>query len=132
MLKHYLFGLLLVPVLLSGTEYFCSPSGNDGAAGSRLTFAIGLRGWLMILYIGIVSNALVNVCGYAALKYLKPGELGSFGYVSILLTVLLAFCFLDEKITLPFMLCLAMILLGTGMMLKISSSDNRQQKRKIS
>ena len=115
----FLFGaLVMIPVM--------------GIAGSRITFSIDLRGWLMILYIGVVSNALANVCWYAALKYLKPGELGSFGYVSILLTVLLAFCFLGEKITLPFVLCLAMILLGTGMMLKISSSDNQPEKRKIS
>lgn len=100
-------------------------------AGSRITFAIGLRGWLMILYIGIVSNALANVCWYAALKYLKPGELGSFGYVSILMTVVLAFCFLGEQITLPFLLCLAMILLGTGMMLKISPSHNQPKKKEI-
>ena len=93
-------------------------------AGSRITFAINPQGWLMILYLGIVSNALANVCWYAALKFLKPGELGSFGFVSILMTVGLAFCFLGEKITLLFVLCLAMILLGAGMMLKLFSSDN--------
>ncbi len=35
MLKRCLSGLLLVPVLLSGTEFFCSPSGSDAAAGTR-------------------------------------------------------------------------------------------------
>ncbi len=106
----FLFGaLVMVPVM--------------GIAGSRVTLSIDLRGWLMILYIGAISNALANVCWYAALKYLKPGELGSFGYVSIILTCLLAFCFLGEKITLPFALCLLMILTGTGMMLKISSKQ---------
>ena len=35
MLKRYLSTLFLVPVLLSGTEYYCSPSGNDAAAGTR-------------------------------------------------------------------------------------------------
>ena len=89
-----------------------------GFAGSKVTLSINLRGWLMILYLGIISNALANVCWYAALKYLRPGELGSFGYVSIVLTFLLAYCFLGEKITLPFGLCLAMILLGTCLMLK--------------
>ena len=89
-----------------------------GFAGSKVTLSIDLRGWLMILYLGIISNALANVCWYAALKYLRPGELGSFGYVSIVLTFLLAYCFLGEKITLPFGLCLAMILLGTCLMLK--------------
>ena len=58
------------------------------------------------------------MCWYAALKFLKPGELGSFGYVSIILTFLLAFCFLGEKITLPFARCLATILFGTCLMLK--------------
>ena len=106
----FLFGaLVMIPIM--------------GIAGSRVTLSINLRGWLMILYIGAISNALANVCWYAALKYLKPGELGSFGYVSIILTFLLAFCFLGEKITLPFALCLLMILTGTGMMLKISSKQ---------
>ncbi len=101
----FLFGaLVMIPIM--------------GIAGSRVTLSIDLRGWLMILYIGGISNALANVCWYAALKFLKPGELGSFGYVSIILTFLLAFCFLGEKITLPFALCLAMILFGTCMMLK--------------
>ena len=35
MSKRYLSALLLVPVLLSGTEYFCSPSGNDTSSGTR-------------------------------------------------------------------------------------------------
>jgi len=101
----FLFGaMVMVPIM--------------GISGSRVTLSIDLRGWLMILYIGVISNALANVCWYAALKYLKPGELGSFGYVSIILTFLLAFCFLGEKITLPFALCLVMILFGTCLMLK--------------
>ena len=101
----FLFGaLVLIPVM--------------GIAGSRITMSINIRGWLMILYIGIISNALANVCWYTGLKYLKPGELGSFGYVSIVLTCVLAFCFLGEKITLPFVLSLAMILFGTCLMLK--------------
>ena len=103
----FLFGaLVMIPIMF--------------LSGSRITFEIGTRGWLMILYIGLVSNAMANVCWYAALKYLKPGELGAFGYVSIILTVVLAFCFLGERITLPFLLCLAMILAGTALMLKIS------------
>ena len=101
----FIFGVLaMIPIM--------------GFAGSKVTLSIDLRGWLMILYLGIISNALANVCWYAALKYLRPGELGSFGYVSIVLTFLLAYCFLGEKITLPFGLCLAMILLGTCLMLK--------------
>ena len=114
----FLFGaLVMVPIM--------------GIAGSRVTLAIDLRGWLMILYIGIVTNALANVCWYAALKYLKPGELGSFGYVSIILTIVLAFCFLGEKITLPFLFCLALILLGTGMMLKIPLPGRKKQKERL-
>ena len=91
-----------------------------GVSGSRITLAVHPRSWLMILYLGLFSNALANVCWYAALKYLRPGELGAFGYVSILLTFLLSICCLGEKISLPFALCLLMILTGTGMMLKIS------------
>lgn len=103
-----------------------------GISGSHITFAVHPRGWLMILYIGLVSNAMANVCWYAALKYLKPGELGSFGYISVLLTVLLSVCCLGEKISMPFVLCLAMILFGTGMMLKISPADKKaeEQERK--
>ena len=87
-------------------------------SGSRITLAISGKGWLMILYIGLMSNALANLCWYAALKYLKPGELGAFGYVSVLMTFVLSVCCLGEKVSAAFALCLVMILLGTGMMLK--------------
>ena len=113
----FLFGaLVMIPIM--------------GIAGSRVTLVIDQRGWLMILYLGIISNALANVCWYAALKYLKPGELGSFGYVSIILTIVLAFCFLGEKVTLPFLLCLALILLGTVMMLKIPLPGRKKPEGK--
>lgn len=98
------------------------------ASGSRITLEISGRGWLLILYLGLISSALGNLCWYGALKYLKPGELGAFGYVSILLTFLLSICFLGEQVSLPFALCLMMILLGTGMMLKGSSVKEDMKK----
>ena len=104
-LSFFAGALVMVPVCL--------------ISGSRITLDITGRGWLMILYIGLVSNAFANFCWYTALKYLKPGVLGSFGYVSILMTFFLAVVCLGEKVSLPFALCLALILLGTGMMLKI-------------
>ena len=101
-----------------------------GFAGSKVTLSIDLRGWITILYLGIIPNALGYACWYAALKYLRPGELGSFGYVSIVLTFLLAYCFLGEKITLPFGVCLTMILLGTCMMLKNHRNESPKDKIK--
>lgn len=101
----FLFGTAaMVPILLLG--------------GAHVTLTVSARGWLMILYLGIVSNALANACWYAALKYLKPGELGAFGYVSVMMTFSMAVCWLGEKVSIGFMVCLAVILLGTGMMMK--------------
>ena len=85
---------------------------------SRPEFDFSPKVWLGLLYLGAGTGSLALVMWYQALKYLKAGELGSFGYVSIILTFLLAFCFLGEKITLPFALCLATILFGTCLMLK--------------
>lgn len=46
-----------------------------------------------------------------------------------MLTILLSVCFLGEKISLPFVVCLAMILFGTGMMLKIANGDEKTEKQ---
>jgi len=42
--------------------------------------------WLAIIYLGIFGNALSFLCWYAALRHLKAGELGAFGYISAGLT----------------------------------------------
>ena len=45
------------------------------------------------------------------------------------MTFLLSVCFLGEKVSAAFALCLGMILLGTGMMLKLPLSGRDEEKK---
>ena len=92
-------------------------------SGAKMTFAISAKGWMLVLYLGLISSALGYLCWYKALEYLKPGVLGAFGYVSIILTFILSLICLGEKVSLAFALCLAMLLVGTGMMLKSTQPE---------
>ncbi len=107
----FIFGALgMIPVLI--------------LAGSKVSFDLTPRAWGMIVYIGIVSNAAANLCWFLALRYLTPGELGGFGYVSILMTFVLAILFTGEKISILFVLCLAAVLAGAA--LTIDRTDERK------
>ena len=55
---------------------------------------------------------------YQALKYLKAGELGSFGYATALLAVLFAVIFLRERFALGFLLSIPCVLGGIWLMFR--------------
>jgi len=105
-----LFGLgtvLMLPVML--------------LAGSKISFDFPGTVWLGLLYLGCCTNGLANGAWYCALKYVTPGELGSLGYVSAMITVTFSVVFLDEKITWPFVFAIVMVLSGVGMMLSLKN-----------
>jgi drug/metabolite transporter (DMT)-like permease len=74
--------------------------------------------WAAILYLGVFANGLSYVCWYAALKYLKAGELGAFGYISAALTAMLSFFLLKESFSIYFFIAMTAIIAGVYLMLK--------------
>ena len=93
--------LLMVPVML--------------IARSSLSVAFTFPVWAGIVYLS-VSGLLANACWYRALKYLPPGELGSFGYLSALLAVGSSILFLREKLSWGFLLAAAAVIAGVWLM----------------
>lgn len=74
--------------------------------------------WLGALYLGLLSYGVGNTLWYVALRYLKPGQLGSFGYVSAMLSMSFSVLFVGEKITLSFFVAVVCVLGGVWLMLK--------------
>ena len=79
--------------------------------------------WAGTVYTGIVTLALANACWYAALRYLKPGVLGAFGYLSAAITFTLASIVLKEKFSVLFILAIILILSGMSMMMSDPAKD---------
>ncbi|OGV49520.1 MAG: hypothetical protein A2017_22065 [Lentisphaerae bacterium GWF2_44_16] len=82
--------------------------------------------WIATIYLGLMTNAVAYLCWYAALKYLKAGELGAFGYISAILTVILSFTLLHEKFTFSFFLALTGVIAGVYLMMEKDSGKVRQ------
>ena len=74
--------------------------------------------WLGIAYLGLLAGALGFSLWYVALKYLKPGELGAFGYLTPVISAVLAFLCFNERLGWGFLLALALILGGVAMMME--------------
>ncbi|NLF92632.1 MAG: DMT family transporter [Oligosphaeraceae bacterium] len=96
--------LLMLPVLI--------------LSGSGPSFDLPWRVWLGAFYLGALSNGLANGLWYMALKYVTPGELGSCGYISALLTFALAVFFLDEQCSWQFLVAIGLVLGGVALMLQ--------------
>ena len=79
--------------------------------------ALTPRIWSGFIYTGIITLALANACWYAALKYLKPGVLGAFGYLSATITFTLSAIVLKEKFSLPFIIAIVLVLGGMALMM---------------
>ena len=86
-------------------------------AGIQQFTNIPLRVWLGMLYTGVVTLALANACYYAALRYIRPGVLGAFGYLSAGITFSLSVIMLNERFTLTFILATAMLTIGMTLMM---------------
>ena len=80
--------------------------------------ALPPRFWFGLLYTGVVTLALANACWYAALRYLRPGVLGAFGYLSAAITFTLSAIVLRERFTPPFILAIVLTLGGLALMLR--------------
>ncbi len=86
-------------------------------SGGNLSLDLPLRVWLGVIYLG-VTNGVACLCWFSALKYLKAGELGAFGYVSAAMTMLLSLILLKEKISFILLGALALVFYGVYLMVK--------------
>ena len=96
--------LMMVPALV-----FCR---------CRPEFDFSPKVWLGLLYLGAGTGSFALVMWYQALKYLKAGELGSFGYATALLAVVFAVIFLRERFAFGFLLAIPCVLGGIGLMFR--------------
>ena len=78
----------------------------------------------VIVYTGCLTLGVANACWYGALRYLKPGVLGAYGYVSAALTFLLSAVMLKEHFTFLFVTGVVFIFAGVFLMMK------KQKKKK--
>jgi drug/metabolite transporter (DMT)-like permease len=113
MFVSFLMGtILMTPVVL------CTATIGDFQA-------VTPRIWTGFIYTGIITLALANACWYAALKYLKPGVLGAFGYLSAAITFTLSAIVLKEKFTWPFILAIALVLGGMALMMANPAKEEK-------
>jgi drug/metabolite transporter (DMT)-like permease len=94
--------------------------------GRPMVWVFSWKLWLAVIYLGVFGNAVAYLCWYAALKYLRAGELGAFGYVSAALSALLSFLFLKESFSVWFFIALGAVILGVYLIIE---SDPAETKR---
>ncbi|MBP5640185.1 MAG: DMT family transporter [Victivallales bacterium] len=109
-------GLLCCEALLIDAVIIMLPIALLRNGGIMLNFS--WQAWAGAIYLGILSYGIADVFWYVALKYVTPGQLGSLGYVSAMLALVVSMILLDEKITLLFVCAICCILGGVALMLK--------------
>ena len=78
---------------------------------------MSLNIWLAYIYLGVFANGIAYLLWYIALKYLNPGEIGAFGYISVILTVIFSCIFLKEQLGLFFVIALLCVMVGVYLMM---------------
>ncbi len=73
---------------------------------------IATDGWLAIGFLGVFCSGLAYIFWYDALKVLPVAQVGTFLYIEPVVTVIVSFLLLNEKISLAGILGGAVILLG--------------------
>ena len=80
------------------------------------------RVWLGAFYLGVVSYGIANCLWYKALKFVTPGELGSLGYLSATMSVVLSVLLLKERLSLTMIVAIVLVIFGVGLMLRRQKS----------
>ncbi len=104
--------------------------------GTGPDFILPWRVWLAAFYLGALANGLANGLWYTGLKYISPVEIGSFGYISTVLTFAMAVIFLGEKISWQFVVAIGLVLAGVALMFRrkgipVENTTLSQKERKI-
>ena len=95
--------------------------------GRPMHWNMPLNIWLAYAYLGVIANGVSYLCWYNALKYLNAGELGAFGYISVMLTVIFSCIFLEEQIGLYFLIALGCVMSGVYMMMEKQKSTRTKK-----
>jgi drug/metabolite transporter (DMT)-like permease len=101
-------GFSLGTLLMTPVIFFFSPAE---------VAAIPVKVWGGMVYTGVVTLAFANACWYGALRYLKPGMLGGFGYLSAAITFTLSIVLLKEEFTASFIGAIALIVGGMSILM---------------
>lgn len=96
--------LLMIPVLV--------------IFNSQITFDLPLKVWIGTLHLGVISSGVAVGIWSCAQKYVKPGALGAFGYLSALSATVFSMIFLKEQISLLFVIAFITILSGVFLMVR--------------
>ena len=73
---------------------------------------IAIDGWLAIGFLGVFCSGVAYIFWYDALKVLPVAQVGTFLYIEPVVTVIVSFLLLNEKMTLSGVLGGVVILLG--------------------
>ena len=92
--------------------------------GGKITLALNWQTWLGIVYWGVCVSAVACGLWYVALKHLAPGELGAFGYLTPVVSLILAMIFFAERPSWHFYAALVLIVGGVTLMV-----DNQPKGR---
>jgi drug/metabolite transporter (DMT)-like permease len=80
---------------------------------------IALDGWLAIIFLGVFCSGLAYIFWYDALKVLPVAQIGAYLYIEPVVTVVVSFILLNEKMTPAKLLGGAIILLGVWLVNRI-------------
>ncbi|MGI6088233.1 MAG: DMT family transporter [Kiritimatiellia bacterium] len=72
--------------------------------------------WWGMVYLGVGASGVAYVAWFSALKYLKAGELGAFGYVSTMIAAVLSILLVKERFPVTFVIAIIGVLLGVWLM----------------
>lgn len=72
--------------------------------------------WWGMVYLGVGASGVAYVAWFSALKHLKAGELGAFGYLSTMITAVLAMLLVREQISITFGIAFIGVLLSVWLM----------------
>lgn len=93
----------------------------------NISFNLPLTVWLGLVYMAVISGGVAVWMWSFAQKYVEPGVLGSFGYISAFCATSFSMIFLKEKITLPFVIAFVLILGGMMLILKPVKGEKKPQ-----
>jgi drug/metabolite transporter (DMT)-like permease len=119
-LKTYPAALMMFYVMAFGwlfsTFLFLAGRGWESIPG------IGMDGWIAIGFLGFFCSGFAYIFWYDALKVLPVAQVGTFLYIEPIVTVIVSYFVLYEKISLASLLGGLIVLLGVWMVNRLKSS----------
>ncbi|HTX89913.1 MAG TPA: DMT family transporter [Anaerolineales bacterium] len=117
-LKTYPAALMMFYVMAFG--WLFSSVLFVGARGWESIHGIALDGWIALAFLGIFCSGLAYIFWYDALKVLPVAQVGTFLYIEPVVTVVVSFFLLGEKLTLTGIAGGLVILLGVWLVNRAS------------